>query len=77
MCGDMFFILLSDLVRDDDATVEAARARLGPRAIIGVSCYADLDRARDLPGAGRIIWRLEAFTRHAPNLTPCVPTSRC
>ncbi len=32
----------------DDATVESARARLGARAIIGVSCYADLDRARDL-----------------------------
>ena len=36
----------------DDATVEAARARLGPRAIIGVSCYADLDRARDLARRG-------------------------
>ena len=36
----------------DDATVEAARARLGPRAIIGASCYADLDRARDLARRG-------------------------
>ena len=36
----------------DDATVEAARARLGPRAIIGVSCYADPDRARDLARRG-------------------------
>ncbi len=31
----------------EDMTLEAARAALGPSAIIGVSCYADLDRARD------------------------------
>ncbi|WP_298135265.1 thiamine phosphate synthase [Acidiferrobacter sp.] len=36
----------------DDATVESARARLGPRAIIGASCYADLDRARDMAARG-------------------------
>ncbi len=36
----------------DDATVESARARLGPQAIIGASCYADLDRAQDLARRG-------------------------
>jgi thiamine-phosphate pyrophosphorylase len=36
----------------DDATLAAARARLGPDAIIGVSCYADVDRARRLAQAG-------------------------
>lgn len=29
----------------DDAPVEAARALLGPGAVIGVSCYGDIDRA--------------------------------
>jgi thiamine-phosphate pyrophosphorylase len=29
----------------DDGAVSAARVRLGPRAIIGVSCYDSLDRA--------------------------------
>lgn len=36
----------------DDAALESARARLGPGAIIGVSCYADLERARDLARRG-------------------------
>lgn len=31
---------------EEDPTLERARARLGPRAIIGVSCYNDLQRAR-------------------------------
>lgn len=30
----------------DDLSPRAARERLGPTALIGVSCYADLDRAR-------------------------------
>lgn len=30
----------------DDPPVEAARALLGPQALIGASCYGDLDRAR-------------------------------
>ena len=36
----------------DDADLDAARARLGAGAIIGVSCYADLERAREAAAAG-------------------------
>jgi thiamine-phosphate pyrophosphorylase len=36
----------------DDAGLETARAALGPAAIIGVSCYSDVDRARRLAAAG-------------------------
>lgn len=36
----------------DDMTLAAARAALGPDAIIGVSCYADPIRARQLADAG-------------------------
>jgi thiamine-phosphate pyrophosphorylase len=36
----------------DDADVAAARARLGPNAIIGVSCYNDLDCAIAAERAG-------------------------
>ncbi|HYQ71253.1 MAG TPA: thiamine phosphate synthase [Gammaproteobacteria bacterium] len=36
----------------DDASPEAARARLGTGAIIGISCYNDLQRARQAVQAG-------------------------
>nr|WP_221229610.1 thiamine phosphate synthase [Niveibacterium umoris] len=36
----------------DDGELAAARAQLGAKAIIGVSCYADLDRARDAAEGG-------------------------
>jgi len=36
----------------DDMHIEAARQALGPEAIIGVSCYNELDRARDAEQAG-------------------------
>jgi thiamine-phosphate pyrophosphorylase len=36
----------------EDTPLEAARAVLGPAAIIGVSCYADVERARRLAAAG-------------------------
>lgn len=36
----------------DDADVAAARAKLGPRAIIGVSCYNDIERAIAAQKAG-------------------------
>lgn len=36
----------------DDAAIDAARARLGPDAIIGVSCYDDLERALGAERAG-------------------------
>ena len=37
---------------EHDGGIEAARTRLGAAAIIGVSCYASLDRARQLAAAG-------------------------
>ena len=36
----------------DDASVAAARARLGPAAIVGVSCYDELERAEAAIAAG-------------------------
>lgn len=36
----------------DDMPLAEARARLGPGAILGASCYADLARARDAVAAG-------------------------
>jgi thiamine-phosphate pyrophosphorylase len=36
----------------DDALIETARARLGSRALIGVSCYNQLDRALDAQARG-------------------------
>lgn len=36
----------------DDADIQAARARLGPTAIIGMSCYNDLARAHAAQTAG-------------------------
>jgi thiamine-phosphate pyrophosphorylase len=36
----------------DDATIAAARQRLGPGAIVGASCYASLDRAEQVVAAG-------------------------
>ena len=39
-------------VGGDDAAPEVARHRLGPGAIVGVSCYASLERARRARAAG-------------------------
>jgi thiamine-phosphate pyrophosphorylase len=36
----------------DDASVAAARARLGPAAIVGVSCYDEIERAQSAIAAG-------------------------
>lgn len=36
----------------DDGELASARARLGADAILGVSCYADLERARDAANGG-------------------------
>ncbi len=36
----------------DDVDIHAARAALGPRAIIGVSCYDSLQRGKDAAHAG-------------------------
>lgn len=37
---------------ESDGALAAARQRLGPSAIIGASCYASLERARDARDAG-------------------------
>lgn len=39
-------------VGDEDAPLEEARVRLGPHAIIGVSCYGSLERAIEAEHAG-------------------------
>ena len=39
-------------IGEDDASIKQARSALGDEAIIGVSCYNDLDRAKDAEGAG-------------------------
>jgi thiamine-phosphate pyrophosphorylase len=50
----------------DDAGAEEARARLGPRAIIGVSCYDRLDRAFEARELGA---DYAAFGRFYPSAT--------
>jgi thiamine-phosphate pyrophosphorylase len=46
---------------EDDAGLSAARARLGAGAIIGVSCYDSLDRARHFAAAGADYLAFGAF----------------
>lgn len=46
---------------EDDASVGAARAQLGRDAIIGVSCYDSLERAREAAGAGANYLAFGAF----------------
>jgi thiamine-phosphate pyrophosphorylase len=46
---------------EDDAAVAAARARLGPDAVIGVSCYDSLERARAAAAAGADYLAFGAF----------------
>jgi len=50
----------------DDSAVRAARSRLGARAIIGVSCYNSLQRARAAAAAGA---DYVAFGRFFPSRT--------
>lgn len=45
----------------DDGDIAAARRRLGTDAVIGVSCYDDLDRARRLAAAGADYLAFGAF----------------
>lgn len=45
----------------DDGDLHAARAELGPDAIVGASCYADLDRARRARDAGASYLAFGAF----------------
>jgi thiamine-phosphate pyrophosphorylase len=46
---------------EEDADVSAARAELGAGAIIGVSCYDSLERARELAAAGADYLAFGAF----------------
>jgi thiamine-phosphate pyrophosphorylase len=46
---------------EHDGEPQAARARLGPDAVIGVSCYDSLDRARTLAQAGADYLAFGAF----------------
>lgn len=60
---------------EHDGDIAAARARLGERAIIGVSCYDSLARARDLAAAGADYLAFGAFfpspsKPHARRATP-------
>jgi len=50
----------------EDAPLQAARARLGAAAIIGISCYNDLQRARQAVAAGA---DYVAFGRFYPSLS--------
>lgn len=56
---------------EDDADIASARARLGANAIVGVSCYDSLDRARALAAAGADYLAFGAF--HA---SPTKPNAR-
>lgn len=46
---------------EDDADIASARAKLGPCAIVGVSCYDSLDRARVLAAEGADYLAFGAF----------------
>jgi thiamine-phosphate pyrophosphorylase len=56
---------------EEDATLDAARAILGPGAVIGVSCYADPVRAQRLAAAGADYVAFGAVyptrTKHTPH----------
>jgi thiamine-phosphate pyrophosphorylase len=56
---------------EDDIDVATARTRLGPNAIIGVSCYDSLDRAHALAAAGADYLAFGAFFR-----SPTKPNAR-
>ena len=48
-------------IGEDDASIAQARARLGAGAIIGVSCYDSLERARQFAAAGADYLAFGAF----------------
>lgn len=56
---------------EDDTDIASARAKLGPCAIVGVSCYDSLDRARELAAAGADYLAFGAFF-----LSPTKPNAR-
>lgn len=57
----------------DDQLLAVARARLGPDALIGVSCYASLERARAAQRAGADYIAFGSFfpSRTKPAAPPC------
>ena len=59
----------------DDASLQAARARLGTEAIIGISCYNDLQRARQavLAGADYIAFGRFYPSHSKPDAMPADP----
>src|SRR5262249_1182176 len=62
---------------EDDADVASGRAKLGPRAILGVSCSDSIDRARVLAAAGADYLAFGAFhpsptKPHARTATPAL-----
>lgn len=58
----------------DDGSIDAARARLGPGAIVGVSCYDSVQRACEAERAGA---DYVAFGRFFPSRTkPGAPLAR-
>lgn len=59
----------------DDPAIGAARAALGPQAIIGVSCYDDLERARRAAAAGADYVAFGRFfpSRTKPQAVPATP----
>ena len=62
---------------EHDADLASARARLGPCAIVGVSCYDSLGRARALAAAGADYVAFGAFhpsptKPHARSATPAL-----
>ncbi|HEX5122542.1 MAG TPA: thiamine phosphate synthase [Rhodanobacteraceae bacterium] len=62
---------------EDDADIASARAKLGPCAIVGVSCYDSLERARVLAAEGADYLAFGAFFAsptkpHARKATPAL-----
>jgi len=62
---------------EDDGDLASARTRLGAQAIIGVSCYDSLERARQFAGAGADYLAFGAFfpsptKPHARRATPAL-----
>jgi thiamine-phosphate pyrophosphorylase len=63
---------------EDDGDVARARAKLGPCAIVGVSCYDSINRARALAAAGADYLAFGAFhpSPTKPNARKATPALR-
>lgn len=58
----------------DDAAVASARERLGPGAVIGASCYDDLETARAARAAGADYLAFGSFFPSATKANPARPS---